>query len=248
VKVHFDKKGSREILSVDEIVFPHGSLRVLIEWDANNSTNHIVRGDYKVVDGQSVEWARGKIERFETLTDENIWRVFEYDENAVNNYNPKKPYVRVGGFESLKGIEDYYRQRVERLKDHVPRAGDIVIVDSDEWYARKKGEFVRIETIDNRWGMENVAHVCCGLPSGFHNLRAGYSFSGGPWRCMEPKNFQFVGYKMVTSWNWGMNGAGGGQGVYYFDLVKVFRTDNLSEPEKLSDEKWQALNDRGGCK
>lgn len=161
-------------------------------------------------------------------SDESIpkYRLFQKSSlEKHNEYSEGGNHYLVGNFfddiEIIRYV-DGYKSKPENEK---PRGNDLVIVEHDDWYARKKGEFMRIESV---FGSE--AHCCCGINPSAHKRGESKtcSISGGPFTSVKLSELKDTGKtKEVINWCWGIGGSGANMGVKYSEEVKIWKWEKL---------------------
>jgi hypothetical protein len=102
--------------------------------------------------------------------------------------------------------------------DAPPKAGDVVIVDTDAYYAAKRGDR---GVIDATLYGDKLGFVLGA--SAYRSKETGHvSCSGGPCPPVDPAELKFAGRETQRFWSWGPNGPGAGNGVEYEVLVNAW--------------------------
>ncbi len=117
------------------------------------------------------------------------------------------------------GSEGMVTTSVDIRRFQPPKPGDLVLIPDDAPYPYKNalssGKYGRVDYVDAESG---ELHVCWGGASVFLT-KSGVSISGGPFSHIKISQLRWDRVRMARFWNWGDNGSGAHQGVY-FDLPR----------------------------
>lgn len=159
-------------------------------------------------------------------------------QNVRNRKQPECKLITVGYFKSEKSIERWLGSYSYDPKNKKPVAGDVVEFKPGQWYTfnysggadgkTPKGGIGRIEGI-GRWKADEY-HICANLGSAHHDLKGNCSISGGPFCSLEEEELEPTDRTMeIQFWNWGTNGPGADQGVYFTKKVRVWECSSKKE-------------------
>lgn len=120
-------------------------------------------------------------------------------------------------------------ERLMHMRMQRPKSGDIIEFTDTE-YPHIHGKYGRIEYYDKS---TDEFHICDELGSAFLNENGSVSISGGPFEHVKADRLTpKMELHLATYWNFGNNGAGGGNGVHYYFERPVFILDYKEGPEK----------------
>jgi hypothetical protein len=125
-----------------------------------------------------------------------------------------------------------------------PQAGDVVIIDTDDYYAAKRGDRGVIDA--GLYGDERIGFVL--KASVFRDERK-VSASGGPCPCIEADSLTYAGRTTQRFWNWAGRLPGRDQGVEYEMEVNAWKWSGERVPIASGDtsglRSWLRSSD--GC-